>query len=141
MLVFCIASDFLPATTRTTNQPSPLTPPPSLPLSLSLSLSIPLPFPLPSLSAFLSLPITVSICLYVSVFRPPRRPNGKASPRERKVPGSNRACGGTFRGRVIPVTQKLAFQWLPCQAPGVMGSALGLVGPVSVYCDWVRKNV
>ena len=33
---------------------------------------------------------------------------------------------------------KLAFQWLPCQAPGDIGSALGLVGPVSVYCDWVR---
>ena len=43
-----------------------------------------------------------------------------------------------FRGRVIPVTQKLALQWLPCQAPGVIGSALGLVGPVSVYCNWVR---
>ena len=39
---------------------------------------------------------------------------------------------------IIPVTQKLALQWLPCQAPGVLGSALGLVGPVSVYCDWVR---
>ena len=25
-----------------------------------------------------------------------------------------------------------------CQAPGIIGSALGLVGPVSVYCDWVR---
>ena len=23
-------------------------------------------------------------------------------------------------------------------APGIIGSALGLVGPVSVYCDWVR---
>ena len=22
--------------------------------------------------------------------------------------------------------------------PGTIGSALGLVGPVSVYCDWVR---
>ena len=43
-----------------------------------------------------------------------------------------------FRGRVIPVTQKLALQWLPCQEPGVIGSVLGLVGPVSVYCDWVR---
>ena len=38
----------------------------------------------------------------------------------------------------IPVTSKLALQWLPCQAPGVIGSALGLVGPVSVYCAWVR---
>ena len=25
-----------------------------------------------------------------------------------------------------------------CKAPGVLGSALGLVSPVSVYCDWVR---
>ena len=39
------------------------------------------------------------------------------------------------------MTKTLAFQWLPCQAPGVIGSALGLVGPVSVYCDWVRENV
>ena len=43
-----------------------------------------------------------------------------------------------FQGRVIPVTSKLALQWLPCQAPGVIGSARGLVGPLSVYCDWVR---
>ena len=34
-----------------------------------------------------------------------------------------------------------ALQWLPCQAPGVIGSVLGLVGTVSVYCDWVRQNV
>ena len=39
---------------------------------------------------------------------------------------------------VITVTQKLALQWLPCQAPGAIESALGLVGPVSVYRDWVR---
>ena len=45
---------------------------------------------------------------------------------------------GIFPGRVRPVIQKLALQWLPCQAPGVKGSALGLVGPVSAYCDWVR---
>ena len=48
---------------------------------------------------------------------------------------------GFFRGRVVPVTYKLAFQWLPCQASGVIGSALVLVGPVSVYCDWVRWKV
>ena len=66
-----------------------------------------------------------------------RRPPG-----ERKIPGSNPArAPGVFRGRVIPVTSKLALQWLPCQAPGVIGSALGLVGPVSVYCDWVRWKV
>ena len=27
------------------------------------------------------------------------------------------------------------------RAPGVIESALGLVGPVSVYCDWVRWKV
>ena len=42
------------------------------------------------------------------------------------------------RGRVIPVTSKLPLHCLPCQALGIIGSALGLVGPVSVYCDWVR---
>ena len=40
------------------------------------------------------------------------------------------------------------FQWLPCQAPGIIESAPGLVGLLSVdysksiiiatYCDWVR---
>ena len=45
------------------------------------------------------------------------------------------------RGRVIPVTSKLTLQWLPRQAPGVIGSALGLIGRVSVYCDWVRWKV
>ena len=43
-----------------------------------------------------------------------------------------------FPGRVIPVTSKLALQWLPCQASGVIGSVLGLVGSVSVFCDRVR---
>ena len=37
-----------------------------------------------------------------------------------------------FRGRVISVTSKLALQWLPCQATDLIGSALGLVGTVSV---------
>ena len=30
---------------------------------------------------------------------------------------------------------------IACQVPGVIGSVLGLVSPVSVYCDWVRKKV
>ena len=65
----------------------------------------------------------------------------RCPPRERKIPGSNPACARIFRSRIIPVTSKLALQWLPCQAPGIIGSALGLVGPVSVYCDWVRWKV
>ena len=31
---------------------------------------------------------------------------------------------GFFRGRVIPVTSKLPLHWLPCQALGIIGSAL-----------------
>ena len=38
------------------------------------------------------------------------------------------------------MTKKLALQWLPCQAPGGIGSA-GPVGPVSVYRNWARKTV
>ena len=65
--------------------------------------------------------------------RPPRWPSG-----EGVRLGSGRSgvriplAKGFFPGRVIPVTSKLALQWLPCQAPGVIGSALELVGPVSV---------
>ena len=29
----------------------------------------------------------------------------------------------------------LILGWIPYQAPGVMGSVLGVVGPVSVYCS------
>ena len=32
---------------------------------------------------------------------------------------------------------KIGIPWLPCQTFGVIESALGLVGPVSVYCGWV----
>ena len=39
------------------------------------------------------------------------------------------------------MTSNLALQWLPCQAPGVIGSVLGQAGPVSVYCDRVRWKV
>ena len=61
--------------------------------------------------------------------------------RERKILGSNPAGGGIFSGSSHTSDFKLALQWLPCQAPGVIGSALGLVGPVSVCCDWVRWKV
>ena len=35
----------------------------------------------------------------------------------------------------------MALQWIPYQAPGAIGSGLGLVGPVSVYSGWVRWKV
>ena len=34
---------------------------------------------------------------------------------------------------VIPVTSDLLLKWLPCQAPGMIGSVLGLVGMVSLH--------
>ena len=58
-----------------------------------------------------------------------------------KIRCSISACATTFPGQVIPVTSELALQWPPCQVSGITGSALGLVGPVSVYCDWVRWKV
>ena len=84
-------------------------------------------FPSSFLFLLLSLLLTASVAYWL------RRP-----PRERKIRGSNPACDEIFPGQVILVTSKLALQWLPCQAPGVLGSALGPVGPVSVYCAWVR---
>ena len=60
-------------------------------------------------------------------------------PRERKIPGSNPPCAGIFSGSSHTSDFKIGTPVaIPCQAPGVIGSALGLVGPVSVYCDWVR---
>ena len=47
-------------------------------------------------------------------------------------------CGWDFSRSSHTSDLKLALQWLPCQAPSVIGSVLGLVGLVSVYCDWVR---
>ena len=47
---------------------------------------------------------------------------------------------GFFPDRVTPMTYKMALQWLHGQAPDVIGSALELVGQMSVYCDWVRQK-
>ena len=48
---------------------------------------------------------------------------------------------GFILARVIPVTSKLVMQWLSCQMPGVIRSTLGLVGLVSLYCDWMREKI
>ena len=74
--------------------------------------------------------------------RPPRWPSGEGVRLESgrsqvRIP----LAPGFFRGRVIPVTSKLALQRRPCQAPGVIGSSLGLAYHVSVYCDWARWKV
>ena len=62
----------------------------------------------------------------------------KASALGAEDPEFDPVCDRIFPGRVIPATETLALQWVPCQGPGVMGSALGLVGTVSVCCDRVR---
>ena len=85
------------------------------------------PFPF-TLSIFLiSTPPTASLVKWL------RRP-----PQKRKAWCSNPTCDRIFPGPVLPVTSILVLQWLPCQAPGAIGLALGLIGLVSVYCDWVR---
>ena len=49
-------------------------------------------------------------------------------------------CGSVSRSGQTSDVQ-LVLQWLLCQVLGDVWSALGLVGLVSVYCDWVRKTV
>ena len=81
---------------------------------------------------------SILICLHPS----PHRPSGKASTSRAADLSSIPAFAVTvFPGWVIPVTSKLVPQWLPCQAPGVVWSVLGLVGLVSVYCYWMRWKV
>ena len=68
---------------------------------------------------------------------PPRWPSGKGSATTAADPRSNSAfLAGLFAGPVMPVPQHLALS-----ASGVIGSALGLAGPVSVHCDGVRQQV
>ena len=82
------------------------------------------------------------VCLFVCLFNRFVGVVVRASASRTEDPGiQSRLHRDFFRGRVRPVTSKSALQWLPCQAPGVIGSVLGLVGPVSIYCDWVRWKV
>ena len=65
--------------------------------------------------------------------RLPRWPGGKASSSRMTDLGLIPVIGvDVIPGRVIPVGTPVAT------LPGVTVSALGRVGPVSVYLDWVR---
>ena len=68
---------------------------------------------------------------------PPRWPSGKASALWAadlvSIPAF--AVDLFFKSSHTSDFEKLILQWLPCKVPGVKGSALGLVGPVSVYCN------
>ena len=65
----------------------------------------------------------------------------KVSVTRAEDPGFESRLRRDFPGSSHSSDLKLTLQWLSCQAPGVIGSVLGLVGPVSVYCDWVRWKV
>ena len=63
----------------------------------------------------------------------------KASASRPEDPGSNPACAGIFPVSSHTSDLKIGTPVaIPCRAPGDIGSVLGLVGPVSVYCAWVR---
>ena len=62
----------------------------------------------------------------------------KASASRAEDPGLESCLRQDFFGLGHTSDLKIGTQVVPCQAPGVIGSVLGLVGPVSVYCDWVR---
>ena len=80
--------------------------------------------------------LSLSLLLAASLAQWLRRPL-----RERKDPEFESRLRRDFFRVESYKWQKMALQWLPCQTPGIIGSALGLVGPVSVYCDWVRQKV
>ena len=62
----------------------------------------------------------------------------KVSASRAEYPGFESCWRRDFSGSSHTCDLNIAGPWLPCQAPGVIGSVLGLVGLVSVYCDWVR---
>ena len=52
----------------------------------------------------------------------------RRQPREQKIPGLNPACGGIFSGSSHTSDLKIGTPVATLPAPGVIGSALGLVG-------------
>ena len=57
-------------------------------------------------------------------------------PRERGTPGSIPACAGIFPGSSHTGDLKNGTPWLPCLAPGVKGSVLGLGEMESWICNF-----
>ena len=59
-------------------------------------------------------------------------------PRERKIPGSNPACDGIFSWSSHTSDSKIGTPVATLPGAWRYRVSTGLVGPVSVYCDWVR---
>ena len=87
-------------------------------------------FTLPNVALHMLLTVNVHRLVGLVVRRPPR---------ERKIPGANPACAGIFSGSSHTCDLKIGtpVATLPGAWRYTKGSALGLVGPVSVYCDYV----
>ena len=65
----------------------------------------------------------------------------RCPPREQQIRGLNPACDGIFFGSSHTSDLKIGNPVAILQTPGVTESVLGPVGPVTVYCDWMRYNV
>ena len=65
----------------------------------------------------------------------------KTSASRAEGPGFESRLRRDYSGSNHSSDLKIGTPVLPCQAPGVLWSVLGLVGPVSVYCDFVRWKV
>ena len=65
----------------------------------------------------------------------------KASASGAEDPGFESRLPRDFSGSSHTSHLKISTQVTTLQAPGNIGSALGLVGPVSVYCNCVRLKV
>ena len=70
--------------------------------------------------------------------QPPRWPSVKASASGAEDPGFESRLRRDLSGSSHTSDLKIGSPMATRQAPGIIGSALGLVGPVSVYCDLVR---
>ena len=104
-----------------------------LSLYLSVCLSI-------CLSTCLSVYRSIYLSIYLSIYqsRSLDRLAGlvvKASASGAEDPGFESCLRGNFSRSSHTSDVKIAT---PLAAPGIIGSALGLAGPVSVYCDWMR---
>ena len=62
----------------------------------------------------------------------------KASISRPKDPGFKSCLHWDFSGSSHTSDLKIGTPVAACHVPGIIGSVLGLVGPVSVYCDWMR---